>query len=64
MALTDRDLVSIRDLSDSEIEAIFTVADDMMRYTRTALTVCAGRLLATLFYEPRSRRRFSGWAGM
>ena len=64
MALVDRDLVSISDLSDSEIEAIFAVADDMTRYTRTALTVAAGRLLATLFYEPSTRTRLSFEAAM
>lgn len=64
MALIDRDLVSIGDLSDSEIEAIFAIADDMMRYTRTALTVCGGRLLATLFYEPSTRTRLSFEAAM
>jgi aspartate carbamoyltransferase catalytic subunit len=64
MALIDRDLVSISDLSDSEIEAVFAVADDMVRYTRTALTVCAGRLLATLFHEPSTRTRLSFEAAM
>jgi aspartate carbamoyltransferase catalytic subunit len=64
MSLVDRDLVSIGDLSDSEIEAVLAVADEMTRYTRTALTVCGGRLLATLFYEPSTRTRFSFEAAM
>lgn len=62
--LTGRDVVSIFDLSDAEITSIFTLADEMSRHRRGRLSLCSEKLLATLFYEPSTRTRFSFEAAM
>jgi aspartate carbamoyltransferase catalytic subunit len=64
VALEGRDLVSIFDLSDREIEAIFDLADEMSQHTRGRLHVANGRIAATLFYEPSTRTRLSFEAAM
>ena len=50
-------LISIADLSNEEIEEIFSLADaaDKLRAGRTA----SGSIMATLFYEPSTRTRLS-----
>src|SRR6476659_10569346 len=52
-----RNLTSIADLTNDEIEEIFDLADhaDNLRADRPA----AGRIMATLFYEPSTRTRLS-----
>jgi aspartate carbamoyltransferase catalytic subunit len=52
-----RHLISIADLTNEEIEEIFALADsaDTLRADRPA----AGRIMATLFYEPSTRTRLS-----
>jgi aspartate carbamoyltransferase catalytic subunit len=64
MALTGRDLISIFDLSDPEIEAIFDLADEMATASRRKLRACDGALMVTLFYEPSTRTRLSFEAAM
>jgi len=59
VALEGRDLVSIFDLSDREIEGIFELADEMSQYTRGRLPLASGRVMSTLFYEPSTRTRLS-----
>ena len=60
MALLEgRDLISIFDFSDREIEAIFDLADDMSKHTRGRLGVADGMIMSTLFYEPSTRTRLS-----
>ena len=56
-----RDLVSIDDLSNAEIEALFACADEMadLLAKREPCTLLAGRIMATLFYEPSTRTRLS-----
>ncbi|OGP54795.1 MAG: hypothetical protein A2X89_05540, partial [Deltaproteobacteria bacterium GWD2_55_8] len=56
-----RDLVSIADLTDQEIEEIFELADGMPArgLSGPALRICDGRIMATLFYEPSTRTRLS-----
>ena len=56
-----RDLISIEDLSNQEIEELFRLADSMLARERTAegVKVCSGRIMATLFYEPSTRTRLS-----
>lgn len=56
-----RDLISIEDLTDQEIEEIFGLADDMLApdRARSAARACAGKIMATLFYEPSTRTRLS-----
>ena len=52
-----RSLISIADLSNEEIEEIFSLADsaDQLRAARAA----CGQIMATLFYEPSTRTRLS-----
>jgi aspartate carbamoyltransferase catalytic subunit len=52
-----RSLISIADLTNDEIEEIFSLADgaDKLRTDRPA----SGRIMATLFYEPSTRTRLS-----
>ena len=55
-----RDLISIEDLSDREIEEIFALADEMLPERRGAKACAlAGRIMATLFYEASTRTRLS-----
>jgi aspartate carbamoyltransferase catalytic subunit len=52
-----RNVISIADLSNGDIEQIFDLADSatQLRTDRVA----AGRIMATLFYEPSTRTRLS-----
>ena len=59
MLLAGRDLISIFDLSDREIEALFALADEMSEHTRERLDLLTGLVMCTLFYEPSTRTRLS-----
>jgi aspartate carbamoyltransferase catalytic subunit len=61
--LTGRNLVSIFDLADGEIQSLFDLADEMGK-GKGRNSLCADRILATLFYEPSTRTRFSFEAAM
>ena len=52
-----RSVISIADLTNEEIEEIFSLADaaEKLRADRTA----SGQIMATLFYEPSTRTRLS-----
>lgn len=52
-----RSLISIADLTNDEIEEIFALADDADSLRRAKPG--AGRIMATLFYEPSTRTRLS-----
>src|SRR5881409_1460648 len=52
-----RSLISIADLTNDEIEEIFLLADSA--HQLRADKVAAGRIMATLFYEPSTRTRLS-----
>ncbi len=63
-----RHIISINDLTNDEIEHVFAIAerylaelgDAEIRYRiARGLTVGAGKILATLFYEPSTRTRLS-----
>jgi len=64
MALVGRDLVSVFDFTNAEIEALFALADEMAQYVRSRTDAARGKLLATLFYEPSTRTRLSFEAAM
>jgi aspartate carbamoyltransferase catalytic subunit len=52
-----RNLISIADLTNGEIEEIFGLADDAEKLRREK--PAAGQIMATLFYEPSTRTRLS-----
>ncbi len=60
-----KDLIVIDDLSDDEIEHIFCIADDMAGIVDSGgPRLCRGKIMATLFYEPSTRTRFSFQSAM
>jgi len=56
-----RDFVSIEDFSNDEIEQIFSMADEMLEIIQKEgrTDICYGKIMATLFFEPSTRTRFS-----
>ncbi|MFA4837421.1 MAG: aspartate carbamoyltransferase [Dehalococcoidia bacterium] len=61
MTLAGRDLVSINDFSNAEIEAVLDLADEMnlALKEKKVLDLCRGKELYTVFYEPSTRTRSS-----
>ena len=59
MSLANRSLITIDDLSNREIEAVFSVADEMADSIRGQSNLCQGKILASLFFEPSTRTRMS-----
>ncbi len=59
MALADKSLVTIDDLSNSEIDALFSLADEMSDALKEQFGVCRGKIMASLFFEPSTRTRLS-----
>ncbi len=62
--LKDRHLIESNDFSLKEQEEIFDLADKIIAKQDAYLDVCKGMLLASLFYEPSTRTRFSFEAAM
>ena len=62
--LKDRHLIESNDFSLAEQEQIFELADKIIANQEAYLDACKGKLLATLFYEPSTRTRFSFEAAM
>jgi aspartate carbamoyltransferase catalytic subunit len=54
-----QDLISIDDLSRTEIEAMFSTIDHIRRTPEDFKRALAGRLVCTLFFEPSVRTRLS-----
>jgi len=59
MNLANRDLVTIDDLSNGEIEALFSLADEMADSPKEQEGLCQGKIMASLFFEPSTRTRLS-----
>lgn len=61
-----QDIVSIKELSVSEIDTIFEEAEDMIPIAegRERSDLLGGKILATLFFEPSTRTRLSFEAAM
>ena len=59
MALAGRNLVTIDDFSNGEIEAVFSLADEMSDSMDEQFGLCRGKIMATLFFEPSTRTRLS-----
>jgi aspartate carbamoyltransferase catalytic subunit len=66
ISLQGRDLLSITDLSRTEIERVFEVAKDMevIVKNRTKSTLLSGKILAALFFQPSTRTRLSFTSSM
>jgi aspartate carbamoyltransferase catalytic subunit len=59
MTLANRNLVTIEDLSNGEIEAVFSLADKMADDMDKQFGGCQGKIMASLFFEPSTRTRLS-----
>jgi len=59
-----RHLIDIFDLSPEEIDSMIATACDIMAKPEEYATKCAGKKLATLFFEPSTRTRLSFEAAM
>jgi aspartate carbamoyltransferase catalytic subunit len=64
MNLVNRNLVTIDDLSNREIEALFSLTDEMANSPAEQSGLCHGKIMASLFFEPSTRTRLSFEAGM
>ena len=64
MSLTGRNLVTIDDFSNSEIEAVFSLAGEMEGSIAEQYGLCRGKIMASLFFEPSTRTRLSFEAAM
>lgn len=59
-----RSLISILDLSVEEIDELVNTANDIIANPEKYSSVCRGKKLATLFFEPSTRTRLSFEAAM
>jgi len=59
VSLASRSLVTIDDLSNGEIEALFSLADEMANSPNEQSGLCQGKIMASLFFEPSTRTRLS-----
>lgn len=59
-----RHLMEPKDFSTGELEELFEVAKKIMKNPSDFQSICNGKILATLFYEPSTRTRFSFEAAM
>ncbi len=59
MALNNRRLVTIDDLTNGEILALFSLADEMSKSMVEQYNLCQGKIMASLFFEPSTRTRLS-----
>lgn len=59
-----KSLIDIRDLSEAELDALMERADDLIAHPERYAHACAGKILATLFFEPSTRTRLSFEAAM
>lgn len=59
-----RHLLDSQDFTMEELEKLFRLAEKIQQHPEKYLDVCKGNLLASLFYEPSTRTRFSFEAAM
>lgn len=64
MKLKGRNLIQPEDFSINEIDEIISLSQNIIDNPSKYSSVCEGNLLATLFYEPSTRTRFSFEAAM
>ena len=59
-----RHLMSPLDFSTGELDKLMDLANDIEKYPQKYAHACAGKKIATLFYEPSTRTRLSFEAAM
>lgn len=59
-----RNLIDILDFSTEELDALISVADDIIENPDKYREVCRGKILGTLFFEPSTRTRLSFTSAM
>ncbi len=64
MKLANRSMVTIDDLSNGEVLALFSLADEMSESMKKQHRLCRGKIMASLFFEPSTRTRLSFEAAM
>lgn len=64
MMLKGKHLIEPYDFTTIELDEIFRLADDIIANPKEYLDICKGKILASLFYEPSTRTRFSFEAAM
>ena len=57
--LKGKDLIEPHDLDLQELDSIFRLADKIIANPNDYMDICKGKLLASLFFEPSTRTRFS-----
>jgi aspartate carbamoyltransferase catalytic subunit len=62
--LKGRHVIEPGNLSIQELEDLFDLAEDIIEEPEKYAEVCRGKILATLFFEPSTRTRFSFEAAM
>lgn len=63
-SLKGRSIIEPDDFSLKELEAVFTLAERIVKDPSRYTGVCKGKILATLFFEPSTRTRLSFEAAM
>ena len=54
-----RDIINIEELSREELDHILSVSDGMLPLIKDGSSLCKGKILASLFFEPSTRTRLS-----
>ena len=57
--LINRHLIDPMDFKVEELDEIFSLAEKIIKNPKKYSKICDGKILATLFYEPSTRTRFS-----
>lgn len=64
MSLAGRQLIEPGNFSVEELNSVFDLADEIIKNPDDFTTLCQGKLMATLFYEPSTRTHFSFTSAM
>jgi len=59
MNLKNRNFVTLDDFSNSEIESLFSLSDEMNDNLVNQSSLCRNKIMASLFFEPSTRTRLS-----
>lgn len=62
--MKNKHLIDSMDFSTKELDEIFNLAHQIIANPKEYHNICQGKILATLFYEPSTRTRFSFEAAM